>query len=72
MLTWHIKEFATSFKRLIRSYENEIIRGRKEDSVIELEKLREDPKRILENLLSVKISKGYWRENLIKSFRRGG
>jgi len=69
VFTWHIEEFAESFKRLIKLYENEIVRGRKEDSIIELEKRRKDPQKILENLLCVKISKGYWRENLIKSFR---
>ena len=57
----NIQLFSKDFKQLISRYQNEIISFR-QDSIKKYEEIRTDNKKILRQLLIVKVTKGFWRE----------
>lgn len=61
-----MEAFAKKFEELINKYKKEIISGRSEDSIESCKNIRGNNESILRQLLIVKVTKGFWRENSTK------
>ena len=65
-----MEAFVEKFKKLIDKYKERVIsRPDDHDGIIECEEIREDDKKILKQLLTVKVTKGFWRRVPLEKFQ---